>query len=359
MSKPLCVVFADAFAYGCYKKLGGLSGGYNLRKIIPGIGYSSNLHYLLFEGKNPEKVGFFTDYNWHPAQLTKISLIKRKCDEIMTFNNIYRVVRRKLTKQSDNIPFAESAYFSNKGTYKFMQNGECRVFNRKVDKAYGSDIYESFHLANLFVDQGKDGIIVVLEELDHSGHEVGSSGEKYIKYATEILSETEKLFTKFSELHPEGICIMISDHGMSDVTCTIDVMDGLKKRFGVPGSEYQFYNDSVYLRLWANDLELRGQIKLYLDKISALSFISDEQRKKHGVAALDEFGHLIYRLKEGYAFGPNCFGVAIRGGSRGMHGYMEPTNEASGILVTRILDSKASTIDACDVYDMISKWVAE
>ena len=49
MEKPVCVVFADAFAYSSYIQLGGLGGGFSVQKIKPGIAYSSNLHYLLFE----------------------------------------------------------------------------------------------------------------------------------------------------------------------------------------------------------------------------------------------------------------------------------------------------------------------
>lgn len=51
MEKPVCVVFADAFAYSSYIQLGGLGGEFSVQKIKPGIAYSSNLHYLLFDGK--------------------------------------------------------------------------------------------------------------------------------------------------------------------------------------------------------------------------------------------------------------------------------------------------------------------
>lgn len=350
MERPLCVVFADAFAFSCYKKLDGLKD-YKLCKINPGIGYSSNLHYILFDGKGPDDVGFFTDYCWGESQPKKVGALQRSCDDIVTLNNLYRFFRRKFTKKSDNIPFSEASYFSTKGKYKFMLDGDCYVFGRKVSKAYERDYKKSFERANQYIEDGSDGIVVVLEELDHFGHEVGSEGKKYVGYATEILRETRCLFDKFEKKFSNAICVLISDHGMSDVVCSVDIIDGLKKRFGLPGEKYQFYNDSVYLRLWTNDRNTLSKLKNHFDCIDVLALVDDVERKKHKTENI-KFGQLIYRLKEGYVFEPNCFGVAIRGGARGIHGYMEPTDKASGILVTREL--LQDTIDATGVYEQIS-----
>ena len=39
MEKPVCVVFADAFAYSSYIQLGGLGEGFSAQKIKPGIAW--------------------------------------------------------------------------------------------------------------------------------------------------------------------------------------------------------------------------------------------------------------------------------------------------------------------------------
>lgn len=136
MEKPVCVVFADAFAYSSYIQLGGLGGGFSVQKIKPGIAYSSNLHYLLFDGKTPDDIGFFTDYCWRKAEYNNPGKMKNSLDQIDTLNNLYRAFERKFTKRHDNIPFGERAFFECKGKYKFMEPGECTVFGRKVVKAY-------------------------------------------------------------------------------------------------------------------------------------------------------------------------------------------------------------------------------
>ena len=144
MEKAVCVVFADAFAYSSYIQLGGLGEGFSVQKIKPGIAYSSNLHYLLFDGKTPDDVGFFTDYCWRKAEYNNPGKMKNSLDQIDTLNNLYRAFERKFTKRHDNIPFGERVFFECKGKYKFMEPGECTVFGRKVIKAYKKTAEESF-----------------------------------------------------------------------------------------------------------------------------------------------------------------------------------------------------------------------
>ena len=128
MGKPLCVGFSDAFAYRTYALLGGIEGYFSQKKIIPGIGYSSNLHYLLFDGKTPDELGFFTDYSWLPAKVKKTNRLHRMCDNIETVNNLYRFFSRRFTKNQTNIPFSEKAFFVQTGKYKFMTETPTSVF---------------------------------------------------------------------------------------------------------------------------------------------------------------------------------------------------------------------------------------
>lgn len=353
MSTPLCVVFSDAFAYRTYLKLGGLGEGYSLKKIIPGIGYSSNLHYLLFDGKTPDDLGFFTDYSWHSASAKKVGKLHRACDNIETVNNLYRYISRKITKDNSNIPFSEKAFFYQNGKYKFITENPTSVFGQSVDMAYvGNDMNACFDRAESYLHNGSSSVVVVLEELDHTGHAVGSFGARYIQSAQTILDRTVQLFSLFASKYDNGVCILISDHGMSDVVAGVNVYDGLKRKFGLPGEKYQVYMDSVYLRLWSDDKDLLQTIISFLRSIDVLAEIDENSRKKYGVLSRN-CGDSIFRLKEGYVFQPNNFGVSLRGGCEGIHGFMEPSDSASGILVTNKVIDESDDIDAYEVYQKI------
>lgn len=354
MRVPLCVVFSDAFAYETYSNLSGLGAKFNKYLIKPGIGYSSNLHYLLFDGKSPDEVGFFTDYSWHQAKEPKCNKLQNICDQIETVNNIVRVARRVILKKTDNIPFEEQTFFAPKGKYKFMEDGECLVFGQNCDKAYIVDTRKCFSHAKEMLKNGSDSIVVVLEELDHLGHEVGAHDERYINAAKKIIQNTNDLFEEFVEKYPDAVCILISDHGMSDVVATVNIWNTIRNKFGPSGDRYQFYNDSIYLRVWSEDKALLSEIREYLGSISILLEISENDKLAYGVTSKSA-GDIIFRLAEGYAFSPNCFGVSVRGGSKGLHGYMERTGSASGIIaINRVLCDK-SEIDARDVYCTVQR----
>lgn len=231
------------------------------------------------------------------------------------------------------------------------------VFGCSVDMAYeGNDYIACFDKAESLLNSGSKKVVVVLEELDHTGHAVGSLGKKYIASAKEILIRTTKLFNEFRQRYPDCLCILISDHGMSDVMCGVNIMDSLKKEFGHPGSKYQIYTDSVYLRLWSDDEKLLEKISTFLNKIDLLVMLKDEERKRYGVLNRG-CGDKIFRLREGYVFQPNCFGLSIRGGVKGIHGFMEASDSASGILVINRQLSNDQEIDAYEVFDRVSEIV--
>ena len=273
-------------------------------------------------------------------------------DHVAVFFGIHRAFERKFTKRHDNIPFGERVFFECKGKYKFMEQGECTVFGRKVVKAYKKTAEESFDEAEEQVTRGEKGIVVVLEILDHVGHEVGSEGTKYVDAVKMVIERTKTLFNHFKEKNPEGICVLISDHGMGDVLTGVDVLNPMKRLFGLPGEKYQVYNDSLYLRIWADSSDILIKIENYLKKNDCLYQIDESNRQKYGVTKR-EFGDLIYVLKNGYYFNPNCFGVSLRGGVAGLHGYMEPLDQVSGILVTEF--GSEEMIDAMNVFDTVKK----
>jgi hypothetical protein len=352
--RPLCVVFADAFAYGTYQKINGQIDSGHLYKLTPGIGYSSNLHYQIFEGKGPDDVGFFTDYAYD-SSVKDISCGKMGAylDRTRAVNEIIRFAERRLTPKNDNIPYCERRAFFQKGTYLFMQEGDCLVFGRKCAKAYGSNVEASFNKAEEYIKDGERNIVVVLEELDRQGHLVGSGGNAYVDAAERIVNLSNALFSQFISKYPDGDYMLISDHGMADVKMGINVHDVLFSRLGAPGKNYTYFNDSVYLRFWAGNQEIIEKIQELLQSCNVLILI-DQETRQLCKATNTQFGQLIYRLREGYVFDPSCFVITGHSLCYGMHGYMEHSDEASGIIVTNVALGDADDICVNEIYSKIT-----
>ncbi len=355
--RPLCVVFSDAFAFASYSKLEELNLDNKLYKLTPGIAYSSNLHYQIFQGKGPDDLGVFTDfaYDMHSQEI-KSGKLARFLDTTRPINDLYRFIYRKTTKRSDNIPFSERKAFVHKGSYLFMQHGECVVFGRQCEKAYEATVEQSFQKAAEFLENGAQNIVVVLEELDRQGHVVGCSGREYMTAADSIVRQTERLFGRFLEKYPDGVYMLISDHGMADVHTGVNVTDYIYRICGLPGKDYFFFNDSVYLRFWSKDREKLERIRAAMEKCEYLVYLDDVQREEFG-AADKQFGDLLYRLKQGYVFDPSCFGITGHAICAGMHGYMEHSDEASGIVVTNMRLGERKEIGANIVYREIIRYL--
>lgn len=351
--RPLCVVFADAFAYGSYLKLRKLELESKLYKLTPGIAYSSNLHYQIFQGRSPDDLGVFTDFAYdmqtYPAKSGKLAHF---LDRTRPINDLYRFIYRRITKKSDNIPFSERKAFVHRGTYLFMQEGDCIVFGRKCAKAYESSVKQTFQKALEYVANGEENIVVVLEELDRQGHVVGCEGSEYMAAADEIVRKSEILFKGFLEKHADGVIMLISDHGMAQVHTGVNITDYIYRICGLPGQDYFFFNDSVYLRFWSQSAGKLKCIRTAMDKCEYLVYMDHDARALFG-AADTQFGDLLYRLKQGYVFDPSCFGITGHAICTGMHGYMEHTDEASGIVVTNLDIGEEDKIGAHRIYNSI------
>lgn len=271
---PVCVVFADAFSCDSYKRLSQKLTYPNFYRLTPGMGYSSNLHYQIFEGKSPDDVDFFSDFAYDGKfENTTCNKIGTFLDETRPLNDLFRYFYRRITKTHDNIPFCERNAFIHKGTYKFMKNEDCYVFGRKCAKAYEKSVRESFSKAWEYLNNNEKNIIVVLEELDRQGHVVGSTGKTYVDAAELIVAESQKLFSHFKNKYPDGNVVLISDHGMSPVYAGVNVIDLIYREIGKPGKDFFFFCDSIYLRFWTKSIEKTEKIKTVMDKLTVLDLV--------------------------------------------------------------------------------------
>lgn len=359
MMRPLCTVFVDAFSFAAYSKLKNdpLDSGY-CYKLLPGIGYSSNLHYAIFQGKSPDDVGFFTDYAYIPRVAdTSPSKAFAILDQVDAANSCVRYLRRIITKRNDNIPFSESRHFHKSSMYLFQEGSSLSLFGRESIVINNSNVDHAFDDAVSKVESGERNIAVVINELDELGHQYGSSSIEYEAAASHILDRSQDLFSRFETACPEGARLLISDHGMADEYAAVNIVDGLYERFGLPGEHYFFFCDSVYLRVWSDERAVLNNLRSFFSHIDCLVLVDADERRRFGVTKR-VFGDLIYRLRQGYVFKPNCFGLVLKRSARGIHGYMEPTDEASGIVVCSSRLGDGGEMHADKVYDAIVRGIA-
>jgi predicted AlkP superfamily pyrophosphatase or phosphodiesterase len=209
----------------------------------------------------------------------------------------------------------------------------------------------TFKAASAAIEQSAPGdILVIIEELDRIGHLYGGSGSPYRTRARYILEESAGLVKKFIERNNDGIFALVSDHGMADVTTSLDIMNPVFGRFGLPGSVYLIYNDSVYLKVWCDNASLREDLFDFIKRHDGILSLDADMRAKYAINS-QRFGDPVFVLKKGYVFSPNCFSLCIRGAPKGMHGYLEGDEDTSGILMTNLDLGKSADLPLMRLFD--------
>jgi len=185
------------------------------------------------------------------------------------------------------------------------------------------------------------------------GHIYGKDSKEYVELAKKYIKLTLEIAQELV-VKEDAQFIIISDHGMADVNCGIDIIRPLYKKFGLPGATYLLYADSVYLRAWSNSREIITNIKETLLNTGQITSISEEYRK---VNKLDtpEFGQAIFVAKKGTVFCPNYFAQSARTFPAGMHGYLEDDDDNAGVLISNCDIGEYSRIHAHEVFDIFAK----
>lgn len=337
-------IFIDALAYTYIKdNMDTLAVG-DTRAVIlkPDLGYSSNLHWMLYCGKTPDDIGAFTDWILEPETNKTVSAISKLFSPLDRLPLLGILARKFLDRIMfrkhlfANIPFAFRPAFSNKAKYLFWDGERCAreaVFDGYelvLQDERKSTFEDTIAALAKVIDLGQKDVFAAFGFADEIGHK-HRRGDEYDRIITEHMKALGDTIERYAKANPSEEIVIASDHGMSTVTRSIDI--DLKSRFGRESKRtYIAYKDSTIMRIYAADDALLTGIRNYLETRAEGKVISDEERKLYGVTDL-RFGSLIFVLREGFVFTDNWFGVALRKQNRksptgnGMHGFLPEDRE--------------------------------
>lgn len=156
--------------------------------------------------------------------------------------------------------------------------------------------------------------------LDLIGHKFGPEAERTLKRAKDI-DGMINLIIQEARKQEKGITFLIfSDHGMAPVSKTVDMLKILKKHKLRMPEDYLVFLDSTMARFWFRDVKVFDFVKLLLSQMEC-GFLPDDKELELNRLPVnkDEYGELIFALKEGYLMHPDFFHRRDEIG--GMHGY--------------------------------------
>lgn len=354
------VIFIDGFPFSHLKFASHLAQIPHQAQVIPGLGYSVNVKGEIFGGYLPDQMGWFNEWGYHPkASLRKYAMLFAACAVLPWNSFLDRVAHKVLSKMFRRnlvcIPFQYLRFFEKHGVSAYEDNFPLlTVFSgvTSLKKSLYSHYPASSNRDEQVFFDARDALLsgnfktifAPFGELDTLTHEYGVGSKEHLTKISDLDAWINELIQRLHEKNSQGKFVIISDHGMVDVSQTVTL--DLEHHFGTCGeSSYLYFIDSTMLRVWIFDDSLQSGISNYLGNIEGGQILDFDLRKRYGVAS-PEFGDLFFVLDEGVVFHPSFMG---RGLPKAMHGYLPEFLSQAGIFLHNIpglnLHESVTTLD--------------
>lgn len=162
--------------------------------------------------------------------------------------------------------------------------------------------------------------------MDATLHDDGSPSARVDAKIAWYARQVQEIYTLACTQYDEVRLHVFSDHGMTNVIRSVDVMrhiDALPLRFGV---DYAAMYDSTMARFWFLTPSAREAISTALSAIPEGHLMTEEEMAGYGCDFPDQqYGQLFFLLEPGYLLCPSFMGEKPLAG---MHGY-DPTHADS------------------------------
>jgi hypothetical protein len=345
MSNKL-VIFIDGMSYDFAIKNLTCLENYDVHSVKPGFGFSNNIYPEMICGLNPDNIGYFNEWSPKPKPGKPLNLLLRALDFFRRYTyvnaGIRKLVLRKLLNfDSANIPFRYLHFFSPQGSHNFrdlsVENNFLHAENFKiidaaeVKKGLGQKDISAIHECH---NISSGNLFLSLVDFDNLCHVHGINSHQVAEHVLFLDKSIISISNSFSNLEECQIVIM-SDHGMANVSQVINF--DIETEFGpMDESQYLYFIDSTFLRVWIRNQSLRIKFKKYLSSQKFGRLITDSERAHYGVAN-NSFADFMFRANEGVMFVPNFYGGRA---NKAMHGYDSELNSQRAFFSYKTTSSK-------------------
>lgn len=183
------------------------------------------------------------------------------------------------------------------------------------------------------LEQGTHDVVFVYSAvLDARLHHEGSRGAG----VRGCLADWSRWFTDAAAAATRGgrspWLVLCSDHGMVDVTATVDVMAALEPLAVRRGTDYVAFFDSTMARFWWRTPAARDAVRAALGAAQRGRWLTPETLAAEGADFADHrFGEDVFLLDPGVLMVPSYMG---RAPLAAMHGYEPSHPDMAGILAS-------------------------
>ena len=189
---------------------------------------------------------------------------------------------------------------------------------------------ENYQAAERAIESGKNILFVYTGSFDGMLHDQVSDFQAVQVRLDTMKTKIKSLYDKAQEYAENVHFTVFSDHGMTPLTQTVDIMSAIEQTGLVFGRDYGVCYDSTLARFYylsENSREIIEQLMLRYPGY----FLTEDDEKKYGIYREDRiFGDAIFLLDAGIQIIPSDMGGKAL---NGMHGYSpEDIHSAAAIL---------------------------
>ena len=322
------------------------------RKIFMQFGYSSSAIPTILSGKTPAEHGhlglfrFAPDHSpfkklsrlawlFKPESFWNRGRVRHHLSKILKrlygFTGYFQLYRMPIWKLKF-VDYCEKRDLFVAGGMENIANLHDTLSGKGVD-FHISDWHlsddKNYIAAEKAIEDGKNFLFVYTASFDGVLHDKISDVPAITAKLDEIRRQIEHLYRKAEEYAENVHFTVISDHGMTPLAGTVNIMDAVEKSGLVFGKDYGACFDSTMARFYYLNEKAEPVISGLMKKFPG-HFLSKEEESKYGIYRTDRiFGDAIFLLDAGIQIVPSDMGDKPL---NGMHGFA-PENEHSFAMI--------------------------
>ena len=342
------------------------------RKIFMQFGYSSSAIPTILSGKTPAEHGhlglfrFAPDHSpfkklsrlawlFKPESFWNRGRVRHHLSKILKrlygFTGYFQLYRMPIWKLKF-VDYCEKQDLFVAGGMENIANLHDTLYAKDID-FHISDWHlsddENYTAAEKAIAHGKNFLFVYTASFDGVLHDNVGDFTTIQSKLDKIKIQIENLYKKAAE-HAETVHFTIfSDHGMTPLTGTVDMIKKITESGLVFGQDYGVCYDSTMARFYY----LNNNAKKVIEEMMKLfpgHFLSKEEEIRYGIYRQDRaFGDGIFLLDAGLQIVPSDMGEKPL---NGMHGF-SPEDEHSFAAILSNTDFPESVKHVSDYYDLM------
>lgn len=352
-------VFIDAFGYELSKRYAFLDDVLDHKQPLNTVfGYSSTCDPTILTGCTPREHGHFScfyydekespfrHYSWFdliPGGFFDRGRIRGYLSRFMKKLHGYTGYFQLYT-----VPFKYLRYFNYSEKKSLFEpggiiNGQPTIFDWLIEQdiphVMAGDVSRSEpENLKLLRDELKDGQIpfayCFLPHLDAVLHQYGTEAPQSKQHIDWLDQQLRDVLDIADEAYDEVRLFVFSDHGMTDVHDTCDLVSQVEQLGLEFGEDYVAMYDSSMARFWFLKDGAREKIVKALEAEPKGDIVSEELLASHGVDFKDaKYGDLFYLMKPGILINPSFMGKKPLAG---MHGYAPDDKDSTAVFMSNV-----------------------